>query len=145
MNKCILIGRLTAEPELRYTPNGNAVCTVCVAVDRDYKREGEERQADFIYVDVWGKTAENLAKYMGKGDRIAVDGRLQVDQYEKDGQKRTATKVVANRVEFLGSRSQGQKQARPEFGQDVTAQFSDEDLPFSLSKPVPGYDQGGIF
>lgn len=132
MNRWIGIGRLTADPELRFTPNGNSVCTVCVAIDRDYKREGEERQVDFIYVDVWGKTAENLAKYMGKGRQVAIDGRLQVDKFEKDGQKRTAYKVVANRVEFLGS---GQKQSKEEaqpsyqdFGTEV--QFSDEDLPF---------------
>ncbi len=137
MNKVILIGRLTADPELRYTPNGNAVCNVSVAVDRDYKRDGADN-VDFVSVDVWGKSAENLAKYMGKGQRIGIDGRLQVEKYEKDGQKRTAYKVVANRVEFLGG-GNGQSGQAPtqapdyaEYGEDVTAQFTDADLPFGL-------------
>lgn len=142
MNKVILIGRLTADPELRYTPNGKAVCTVCVAVDREYKQEGGQ-EADFPWVEVWGTAAENLAKYMTKGGRIGIDGRLALDQYEKDGQKRTGCKVIANRVEFLGNVAQKQQapqsSAQPQqsqayssagtpMGQEIS--FSDGDLPF---------------
>lgn len=131
MNRVIIIGRLTADPELKFTPGGTAYANVSVAVDREFKPEDGEREADFIPVTVWGKSAENLAKYMGKGRQIGVEGRIQIDKYEKDGQKRTATKVVASRVEFLGSGKQQQGAAQqPEFGTDVSGQFTDRDLPF---------------
>lgn len=147
MNKVILIGRLTADPELQFTQGGTAYSSVAVAVDRDYKPENGERETDFVPVTVWGKSAENLAKYMTKGRQVAVEGRIQIDKYEKDGQKRTATKVVASRVEFLGGgKAQGQApaQAQPQgyldtvvparsasgdvIGEEVS--FSDADLPF---------------
>ena len=145
MNRVIIIGRLTADPELKFTPGGTAYANVSVAVDREFKPEDSEREADFIPVTVWGKSAENLAKYMGKGRQIGVEGRIQIDKYEKDGQKRTATKVVASRVEFLGSgKTQNHSQAQPQgyldavvpatssagavIGEEVS--FSDADLPF---------------
>lgn len=104
MNKVILIGRLTADPELRYTPNGAAVCSFRIAVDRPFNSQSGERGADFINIVVWNKAAENTAKYMSKGRQIAVDGRLQIRSYDgNDGQRRWVTEVVADRVEFLGS------------------------------------------
>lgn len=103
MNKVILIGRLTADPELRYTPNGAAVCSFRIAVDRPFNSQSGERGADFINIVVWNKAAENTAKYMSKGRQIAVDGRLQIRSYDgNDGQRRWVTEVVADRVEFLG-------------------------------------------
>ncbi|MEE0435947.1 MAG: single-stranded DNA-binding protein [Peptococcaceae bacterium] len=103
MNKVILIGRLTADPELRYTPNGAAVCSFRIAVDRPFTSQGGEREADFINIVVWNKAAENTAKYMSKGRQIAVEGRLQIRSYDgNDGQRRWVTEVVADRVEFLG-------------------------------------------
>lgn len=131
MNKVLMVGRLTADPELRYTPNGSAVCDVTVAVDR-VSRDGE-RAADFISCQVWNKQAENLAKFMRKGYRVGVEGWLNVDSYEKDGQRKWVTRVVCQRVEFLESKHDDRpvvvKDARGvDFGTEV--QFKDEDLPF---------------
>lgn len=132
MNQVMLIGRLTKDVELRYTPNGSPVCEVTVAVNR-LKKGDREKEADFIQVTVWGKSAENLAQYKGKGDQIAVEGRLTVDSYtDKDGNKRWKTFVTANRIEFIGGgRGDGKKavaSAGCDFGTEVS--FSDEDLPF---------------
>ena len=98
LNQVILIGRLTASPDLRYTQNGKAVCSFNLAVNRTYK---SQQDADFIRIEAWGSQAENTAQYVAKGSKVAVTGELNIDQYEKDGQKRTATKVKANRVVFL--------------------------------------------
>ncbi len=132
MNKVILIGRLTKEPELRYTPAGTPVCNASIAVRRPATKDGEA-DADFINLVVWGVVGENLAKYMVKGGQIAVEGRIQVSNYQdKDGVKRWKTEVVASSVEFLGNPRQEQapsvKQSPQQFGYEV--QFSDEDLPF---------------
>lgn len=137
MNKCILIGRLTRDPELRYTQSGTPVCSESLAVRRPTARDGED-DADFINITIWGKAAENLAKYKRKGGQIAIEGRLQVSNYtDREGAKRWKTEVVANSVEFIGSRdeaaepSQAQQQANQmthDYGQEVM--FNDEDLPF---------------
>lgn len=145
MNKVILIGRLTADPELRYTPSGTEVSTVTVAVNRMPNQNGEV-VADFIRCIVWGKSAENLAKYMSKGRQVAIEGRLQVRSWEQDGSKRWTTEVVAERVQYLGSKSaEGQNEnaanmqrenenaayaqrSLGDFGTEVS--FSDDDLPF---------------
>lgn len=132
MNKVILIGRLTKDVELKYTPSGSAVANVTVAVDR-YSKEGD-KSADFINVVVWNKSAENLAQYKGKGDQIAVEGSLQTRSYEaQDGSKRYITEVLASRIEFIGGKGDGSKKATPQapgsqYGEPVS--FSDEDLPF---------------
>ena len=109
MNKAILIGRLTRDPEVRYTQSGVAVCTFTLAVDRRFaRRDANDGQptADFIPVVVYKKQAENLAKYQSKGSQIGVVGRIQVRPYEKNGEKRTWTEVVVHEVEFLGSKQQ---------------------------------------
>ena len=105
MNKVILIGRLTKDPELKYTPGtGTAVTTLTLAVD-NYNSKSGERTADFIPVVIWGKQAENTAQYMSKGSQIAISGRISVRTYDaKDGTKRYVTEVVAdtfNGVSFL--------------------------------------------
>ena len=105
MNKVILIGRLTKDPELKYTPgNGTAVTTLTLAVD-NYNSKSGEKTADFIPVVIWGKQAENTAQYMSKGSQIAISGRISVRTYDaKDGTKRYVTEVVAdmfNGVSFL--------------------------------------------
>jgi single-strand DNA-binding protein len=98
LNKVVLIGRLTRDPELRYTTNGTAVCRFSLAVNRRYNRE----QVDFIDVVAWRGLAENCANYLGKGRLAAVDGSIQVRSYEgQDGQKRKVTEVVADNVRFL--------------------------------------------
>lgn len=104
MNKVILIGRLTAMPELKQTGNNIAVCQFSVAVDRKYKIEGQPT-SDFIPVVAWRKTAEFVAKYFVKGSRIAVVGSIQMRSYEdKDGNKRYVTEVIADEVEFCESK-----------------------------------------
>lgn len=98
LNRVILIGRLTRDPELRYTPNGKAVCNFTLAINRKFKRE----ETDFIDIVVWNQMAENCANYLGKGRLAAVEGRLQVRTYEnQEGQKRKITEVVADDVRFL--------------------------------------------
>ncbi|EJE7236588.1 single-stranded DNA-binding protein [Clostridium botulinum] len=102
MNKVVLIGRLTANPELRFTPgNGTAVSRIILAVQRRYKKEGQE-EADFVPVVIWGKQAEAIATHQKKGRLIAVSGRIQTRNYEaKDGTKRYVTEVIAEEVQFL--------------------------------------------
>ncbi len=98
LNRVILIGRLTQDPELRYTQNGTAVASFTVAVNRKFKRD----EADFIPIVVWNKPAENCANYLGKGRLVAVEGRLQIRSYEtQDGQRRRVSEVVAEEVKFL--------------------------------------------
>ena len=103
MNKVTLIGRLTKDPELKFTPGtGTAVANFTMAVDRRLPNKDGQREADFISIVVWGKQAENTANYMSKGKLIAVSGRLQVRSYDaKDGTKRYVTEVVAEEVQFL--------------------------------------------
>ena len=104
MNKVILIGRLTRDPELRHTPQGTAVCQVTVAVNRRGAQPGQQ-DADFINVSVWGVQAENVARYMAKGRQVAVEGRIQTRNYDdKDGQKVYVTEVIATNVQFLDSK-----------------------------------------
>ena len=107
MNKVVLIGRLTRDPELRYTSGTNApVCNFTIAVDRPFNSNGGERGADFIPVVVWNKQAENVKNYLTKGSQAAVEGRIQVRNYDdNNGQKRYVTEIIANSVEFLGTKS----------------------------------------
>lgn len=102
MNKVVLIGRLTKDPELRFTPgSGAAVTTLTLAVDK-YNTKTGQREADFVPVVVWGKQAESTANYMSKGSQMAISGRIQTRNYEaKDGTKRYVTEVVATEVQFL--------------------------------------------
>lgn len=102
MNHIALIGRLTRDPELRYTPNGVAVANFDLAVDRQTTNQQGERETDFIRIVTWQKQAEVVANYLKKGRLVAVEGRLQIRNYEtQDGQKRKAAEVVASRVQFL--------------------------------------------
>lgn len=106
MNKVILIGNLTRDPELSETPNGVAVCRFSVAVSRDYVGADGSRETDFFNVTVWRNRAENCGKYLKKGNKVAVIGSLQNRSYEdKDGIKRNVTDVIANEVEFLTPRN----------------------------------------
>ena len=104
MNKVILIGRLTRDPELRYTPQGTAVCQITVAVNRRGVQPGQQ-DADFINVSIWSAQAENVAKYMTKGRQMAIEGRIQTRNYDdKDGKKVYVTEVIATNVQFLDSK-----------------------------------------
>lgn len=144
MNKVTLIGRLTKDPELKYTPGaGTAVTTFTIAVDRRFTKDGQ-KEADFIPVVVWGKQAESTAQYVTKGKLIGVAGRIQVRTYDaKDGSKRYVTEVIAEEVQFLewgdGPRGgSGPKQGRNDVdsGNDFGSGFEDMtpvdegDIPF---------------
>ena len=102
MNKIILIGNLTRDPELTEISNGSSVCRFSIAVTRDYKNSEGTRETDFFNITVWGVRGENCGKYLKKGSKVAITGSLQNRSYEdKDGNKRTTTDVVASEVEFL--------------------------------------------
>ena len=122
MNHIVTIGRLTRDPEIRYTPNGVAVATFTLAVDRPINNDNGEREADFIPIVVWRKLAENCANHLRKGRLVAVEGRLQIRTYEKDGQNRRIAEVVASEVKFLDYGKKGEKSADktsdgPDFGE----------------------------
>lgn len=107
INQAVIMGRLTADPELRQTQSGLSVTSFTVAVDRSFVKQGEERQTDFINVVAWNKTAEFVSKWFTKGQMIAVQGSLQIRSYEdKEGKKRTAAEVIANNVSFCGDKQQ---------------------------------------
>ncbi len=106
MNKVILVGNLTRDPELTETPSGVAVCRFAIAVSRDYANSDGTRETDFFNITVWRGRAENCGKYLKKGSKVAIVGSLQNRSYEdKDGIKRNVTDVVANEVEFLSPKS----------------------------------------
>lgn len=102
MNKVVLIGRLTKDPELKFTPgNGTAVTTLTLAIDRKFLKDGQ-KEADFIPIVIWGKQAEATANYMTKGKLIGISGRIQTRNYDaKDGTKRYVTEVIADEIQFL--------------------------------------------
>lgn len=114
MNSICLLGRLTADPELRTTQTGISVTNFTVAVDRSYTPKGQEKQADFIPAQAWRHTAEFLCKYFRKGQRIALTGSLQTRSYtDRDGNKRTAYEVVADNVFFAESKNGGTAPVAP--------------------------------
>lgn len=134
MNKVVLIGRLTKDPELKYTPgNGTAVTTISLAVDRRYSKD-EKKEADFIPVVIWGKSAESTAQYMKKGLLMGVSGRIQTRSYEaKDGGKRYITEVVAEEIKFLewGNKTSSNESSGSDYeGFDDMTPIDDGDIPF---------------
>jgi single-strand DNA-binding protein len=129
LNRVILIGQLTKDPELRYTQNGTAVASFTLAVNRMRTNQQGEREADFIPIVVWQKQAENCANYIGKGSLVAVEGRLQVRTYDdKEGQRRWITEVVGENVRFLDKRESGGGQGIKGLGNEVD--FNEDDIPF---------------
>jgi len=140
MNKVVLIGRLTKDPELKYTPgSGTAVTTITLAVDRRFSKEAQ-KEADFIPVVIWGKSAESTAQYMSKGKLIGIAGRIQTRSYEaKDGGRRYVTEVVAEEIQFLewgakNSSNEGDSNGKDDAGygtsfEDMTP-IDDGDIPF---------------
>lgn len=141
LNKVVLIGRLTRDPELRYTSGGIAVTKFTLAVDRNFNNQQGEREADFIPIVVWRGQAETSAKYLNKGRLVAVAGRIQTGSYETpDGQRRYTTDVVAEDVRFLdwgeGNTGRGSDSGRTQDSyDDNTPEFhplegGDDELPF---------------
>ena len=148
MNKVILIGRLTRDPEMRTTTSGNNATSFTVAVSRTYTSSTGERETDFINCVAWRKQAENIAKYCTKGSQVAVEGRIQTRSYDaQDGTKRYVTEVLADSVTFLGSRNGSSSPETSNFGSQTNVvetdisedpfkdfgeeiALSDDDLPF---------------
>ena len=139
MNKVILMGRLTRDPEVRYTQTNNTlVASFTLAVNRRFVRQGEERQADFINIVAWSKTGEFVSKYFKKGQQVSIVGRSQTRTWDDDqGQKHYVTEVVAEEAYFADSKRDGEASGiENTFGEAVTqsAEFqvtsSDDDLPF---------------
>lgn len=131
LNRIVLIGRLTKDPELRYTPNGKAVASFTLAVDRPFKNKQGERETDFINIVVWGSQAENSANYLSKGKLAAVDGRLQIRSYEgQDGQRRWVTEAVADSVRFLSPKGSSDSNSLEPNNMGSEVDFSDDDIPF---------------
>lgn len=141
LNLAVLIGRLTADPTVRYN-NDMAVARFTLAVDRQKSQKNQDPGADFISIVCFGKTAELVEKYLGKGRKVAVQGRIQTGSYEaKDGSKRYTTDIVADRVEFLdrageaeptpsrGAENKNVKPAEDDYQVGFT-QLTDEDIPF---------------
>ena len=129
LNKVIIMGRLTRDPEIRHTQNGTAVASLTLACDRDFKPKSGEKETDFIDVVVWGKTAEFAANYFTKGRMVIVEGRLQARGWQdKDGNKRKSTEVVADRMYFGDSKQEGKKQTAP--SDDFEEIEDDGDIPF---------------
>ncbi len=131
-NKVILMGNLTRDPELRYTPSGAPVCNFDVAMNRSYTTQGGERRDEVCYmtVVVWGKQAESCGEYLGKGRSVLVEGHLQQRSWETpEGQKRSKHEVVAERVQFLGPRTA------------KAAGAPGEDEPEGVRAPAPDSDE----
>lgn len=132
INNVVIMGRLTADPELRQTPNGIEVTSFSVAVDRGYARQGEERQTDFINCVAWRQSAKFITSYFRKGSMIAITGSIQTRNYEdKTGARRTATEVVVNNASFCGSKSEtGTGASQSSYAGDT------------YSAPTPSYSTG---
>lgn len=131
LNRVILIGRLTADPELRYTQSGTAVANFRIAVDRPFTNQSGEREADFIPIVVWDKQAETCANYLNKGRLVAVDGRMQVRSYDaQDGSRRWVTEVVAQDVRFLDWGRQSDQEGDSQKTVTQSDDFFIDDVPF---------------
>lgn len=143
MNKVFLLGRLTREPELRYTGSNIPVASFSIAVNRSFTNQAGEKEADFINVIVWKKRAETCKNYLTKGSQVAIEGRIQTRNYDgQDGKKVYVTEVVADNVEFLSNNSHKQEEPQEEvevessdpfadFGSQIEIDYvDDEGLPF---------------
>jgi len=128
-NSITLVGRLTRDPDMKFTPSGKQVANFSLAVDRRGKA-GSEKETDFIPIVAWERTAEICGQYLTKGSLILIEGRLQVRKYEVDGQKRTAFDVVANNMQMLGGKTDN-GEGKPAAAQQHEAEdMGIEDIPF---------------
>ena len=145
MNKVFLIGRLTRDPELRYTSSNLPVATFSLAVNRNFTGQSGEREADFINIVVWRKQAENVKNYLTQGSQVAIDGRIQTRTYDgEDGKKRYITEVVADNVEFLGSKGTSGTGASTNVNafNDITPSDFADSMPTTSVKNDPFSDFG---
>jgi single-strand DNA-binding protein len=122
LNSVNIMGNLTRDPELKYTPSGKTVCSLSLANNRVYTKNGEKTtEVSYFDVEVWGAAAENCSKYLTKGSGIIVEGRLRQDRWEKDGKTQSRVRIIANNIHFMpkktGAPSAGQQQPAPASGQ----------------------------
>lgn len=139
LNKVMLIGNLTRDPELRYTPAGMALCNFTIAINSFYNDKAGQKQKDvcFMRVTVWGKSGENCSQYLTKGRPVFVEGRLRSRSWEADGQKKSSTEVVADNVQFLGSSPGASGEGRPAGGGRAPSHDVDE-----MGGPPVEHDSG---
>ena len=147
LNRVVLVGRMTRDPELRSTGTGTAVTSFTIAMNRNFTSQNGERQADFIPCVVWNKAAENVARYCSKGSLVGVDGRLQSRQYEnQDGRRVTVVEVVCDSVQFLETRSQAsnrqvQQPAQPQNNfNDAFYDMNGMDIKKEFDNSIDTYD-----
>jgi single-strand DNA-binding protein len=134
LNKVLLIGNLTRDPELRYIPSGQAVTTLGLAVNEKYTGKDGDKKEEVLFIDVnvWGKTAENCAEYLKKGSPVFIEGKLKLRQWEQDGQKRSKVDVTAMTVQFLPSGGGARQQKSSSVDEEPPADMpgGDSEVPF---------------
>jgi len=131
LNKMILIGRLVADPQLRYTGSGHAVTNFTLAVDRPFVNQGGKKETDFIDIVTWRKLAEVCANHLSKGRLVAVEGRLQIRSYDdQNGVRRKAAEVVADNVRFLDRAKEAQSSNSGDWSDNKAAEPEFDDIPF---------------
>lgn len=135
MNRTVLVGRLTKDPDLRYTSSGVAVASFLLAVNRSFKNQSGEREADFINCIIWRKAAENFANFTHKGSLVGVDGRIQTRNYEnKEGNRVYVTEIIVENFDLLESKSSNQNsqsgQQNNQHSNNDPIDIQDDDLPF---------------
>ena len=129
MNKIFLVGNLTRDPELSTIPNGTSVCKFAIAVNRQFAGKDGNKETDFFNIAAWRAMGENCAKFIKKGSKVGVVGRLEIRNYEKDGEKKQFVEVIADEVEFLSPKGAGVGGDHYEGGGEMTP-ISDDSLPF---------------
>ena len=141
MNKVVLIGRLSRDPELKYTSNNTPVCQIKVAVSRPVA-QGKEPETDFINVTIWNKQAENLVKYVKKGNQIAIEGRIQTRSYDnEEGKKVYVTEVLANHAEFIGNNSNKTNDNQTQTRDNKTSYTAEEIDNIPIDDPFSNFGQ----
>lgn len=142
LNVVAIMGRLVADPELRTTQQGTNVCTFRIACERSYTPKGQQRQADFVDIVAWGKTAEFICKFFQRGSMIAVEGSLQTRNYQdKQGNKRTAVEVLANNISFADAKA-ADKPAAASYEQQTRNHVQQANA--TQNAPQPAYTQGSM-
>ena len=144
LNKIVLMGRLTRDPELRHTGNGTAVASFSLAVDRDFKSQGGEKETDFVDIVAWRSTADSVSKYFTKGRMAVVEGRLQIREWtDKEGGKRRSAEGVADNVYFGDSRPKNGGETVPAFN-GTPGEDAEYAVPPSGFAPDFGEEDGGL-
>lgn len=139
INKAILVGRITKDPELKMTQSNIPFVNFTVAIDRTFTDQSGERQTDFIQCVVWRRQAENVSKYVSKGSLLGIEGRIQTRQYEVDGQTRWATEIVCDSVQFLESKAESEARRnnqREDYNSVTPSSTADDDAFYETSKEL---------